>query len=354
LRTYLRDNTRLKTVIDFGDLPIFEATTYPCVLVTSNRRPGDGEAAAQALNVRSMATLEYLADAVQRDGWPQPQWSLHPAGWALERPEVLALLEKLRRSGTPLGEYVGGKFYRGIVTGLNEAFVIDQVTRDRLVTEDPRSAEIIKPWLQGRDIKRWRVNWPKLYLLYVGWDCKIKRYPAALAHLKRFKKTLAKRPEVKDGRFPWYALSRYAAEYYQEFDKPKIVWPNLCIEPRFALDLDKCYVSAPANILPIAPDELFLVGILNSSAVSWFMKQIAAERAGGFIEYKPIYVTQIPVPDTTPVQRAAIEALVCKLLDAKGQGPQVAEWERELNGLVYEVYGLAEGEVGVVEGLEHE
>ena|GEM_PF-1843775 len=109
-------------------------------------------------------------------------------------------------------------------------------------------------------------------------------------------------------------------------------------------------MSAPANILPIAPDELFLVGILNSSAVSWFMKQIAAERAGGFIEYKPIYVTQIPIPDTTPAQRAAIETLVRKLLDAKGQGPQVAEWEQELNGLVYEVYGLTEGEIGVVEG----
>jgi len=55
LRTYLRDNAWLKTVIDFGDLPIFEATTYPCVLVASNRRPGDGEATVQALNVRSMA-----------------------------------------------------------------------------------------------------------------------------------------------------------------------------------------------------------------------------------------------------------------------------------------------------------
>jgi len=350
LRTYLRDKTWLKTVIDFGDLPIFEATTYPCVLVASNRRPGDGEATAQALNVRSMATLERLAGAVQREGWPQPQRSLRRDGWALERPEVLALLEKLRLSGTPLGECVGGKFYRGIVTGLNKAFVIDQATRDQLIAEDPRSAEIIKPWLQGRDIKRWQVNWPKLYLLYVGWDCKIRRYPTVLAHLKQSKKALAKRPEVRDRRFPWYALSRYASQYYLEFDRPKIVWPNLCIEPRFALDLDRRYVSAPANILPIALDNLFLVGILNSSVTSWFMKRIAAERAGGFLEYKPIYVTQIPIPDTIPPQRAAIEALVRELLDAEGQGPQVAEWERELNALVYGLYGLTEEEISVVEG----
>jgi hypothetical protein len=155
LRAYLRDHARLHTVIDFGDLPIFEATTYPCVLVAANERPGDG-AAVQALNVHSMDTLERLADAVQRQGWSQPQFSLRRDGWALERPGVLALMDKLRRSGTPLGEYVGGKFYRGIVTGLNKAFVIDQATRDRLVTEDPRSAEVIKPWLRGRDLKRWR------------------------------------------------------------------------------------------------------------------------------------------------------------------------------------------------------
>jgi hypothetical protein len=61
-------------------------------------------------------------------------------------------------------------------------------------------------------------------------------------------------------------------------------------------------------------------------------------------------VTQIPIPDATPAQRAAIEALVRKLLDAEGQGPQVAEWERELNGLVYELYGLTEKEIVAMEG----
>lgn len=127
LCTYLRDNTRLKTVIDFGDLPIFEATTYSCVLV---------------------------AGAVQREGWPQPQRSLRRDGWALGRPQVLALAEELRRSGIPLVKYVDWRFYRGITTGLNKAFVIDQATRDRLIAEGPRSAEIIKTWIKGHDIDR--------------------------------------------------------------------------------------------------------------------------------------------------------------------------------------------------------
>ena len=170
----------------------------------------------------------------------------------------------------------------------------------------------------------------------------------------------------KPGTYKWFEIQDVTA-YWKEFERPKITWPNLCVEPRFTYDSQEHYVSAPANILPIVSDKLSLVGILNSSVVSWFMKRIAAERVGGFIEYKPIYVTQIPIPETTPAQRAAIKSLVRKLLDAhSGQTSevsetsevsiaQIAQWERELNALVYELYGLTEEEIAIVEGrLNHE
>jgi adenine-specific DNA-methyltransferase len=349
LRTYLRDNTWLKTVIDFGDLPIFEATTYPCVLVTANRRPGDGEAVAQALNVCSMATLEYLADAVQRDGWPQPQRSLRRDGWALARPEVLALVEKLRHSGTLLGKYVGGRFYRGIVTGLNKAFVIDQATRDQLVAKDPRSAEIIKSWLRGRDVKRWQVDWAGLYLIWTYQGIAIRKYPAVLEYLSRFQDRLAKRWEPSRGQCEWYELR--PCDYYAEFEKPKIIIPAITQTASYAFDTGSFYSNDKTTIIPT--DDLYLLGLLNSKVLDFVMHSISAARRGGYFEYKPMYLEQLPIPDATPIQRAAIEALVRKLLDAKGQGPQVAEWERELNEVVYEGYGLTEGEIGVVEGLNH-
>ena len=87
-------------------------------------------------------------------GFTMPVAALRGEGWALERPEVLALMDKLRTVGKPLGEYVDGKIFYGIKTGLNEAFVIDEETKARLIAEDPKSAEIIKPWLRGRDIKQ--------------------------------------------------------------------------------------------------------------------------------------------------------------------------------------------------------
>jgi adenine-specific DNA-methyltransferase len=352
LRTYLRDNARLKTVIDFGDLPIFEATTYPCVLVAGNRHPGDGEATAQALNVQSMTTLERLADAVQREGWPQPQRSLRRDGWVLERPEVLALMEKLRSSGTLLGEYVGGRFYRGIVTGLNKAFVIDQATRDRLVAEDPRSAEIIKPWLRGRDVRRWRVEWAGLHVIFTRRGIHIDRYRAVKSYLSQFKDRLA--PGVPGGRKPgnyeWYEIQD-TIDYYAEFEKPKVIVPAIVRSASYAFDTEGFYSNDKTTIIPT--NDLYLVGLLNSKVLEFVMHSISAARRGGYFEYKPMYLEQLPIPDATPTQRAAIESLVRKLLDAEGQGPQVAEWERVLNGLVYEVYGLTEEEIAIVEGRNH-
>lgn len=79
----------------------------------------------------------------------------------------MRLFEKLMHQGTPLSQFVKGRMYRGVLTGLNEAFVIDKAKRDDLVAEDPRSADMIKPWLRGQDIKRWQVDWAELYVIAI-------------------------------------------------------------------------------------------------------------------------------------------------------------------------------------------
>jgi hypothetical protein len=334
-------------VIDFGDLPVFEATTYPTVLVVRNHPPARDHA-AQVLTVDDMAVVQHLADAVRDQAWAQPQASLRPDGWTLVRPEVLALMDKLRRSGTPLGAHVGGRFYYGIKTGYNQAFVIDQATRDRLIAEDPRSAEIIKPWLRGRDVKRWRVERSGLYLLYIPWDFSIEEHPTLLSHLKQYEKQLARRPEVKEGRFPWYTLSRYASQYIEEFDRPKIIYPHFNVKPGFAYDDEGSLSNDKTYVIPDA--SLYLLGTLNSRAVEFFLRQICPSVQQGYMEFRTIYIGEIPIPQVTTAQRAAIEDLVGKLLAAGGQGPQVETWERELNALVYEVYGLTAEEMALVEG----
>jgi adenine-specific DNA-methyltransferase len=353
LRAYLRDHVWLRTVIDFGDLPIFEATTYPCVLVAVNRPPSTNDTALNVLNIQSMTALEHLVDAIEHLSWPQPQQSLRCDGWALERPEVLALVEKLRQAGTPLGEYVQGQFFNGVKTGLNKAFVIAERIREQLIVDAPKSAELIKPWLQGRDIDRWAVHWSHRYLLYITWDCPIERYPALEAHLTKFREALERRDGVRDsGPCPWYALSRPRAENRWAFERPKIVYPHFNIEPNFAYDNGKAFSNDKTYIIPDASP--FLLGVLNSRTTKFFLNQLAPSVQQGYLEFRTAYVGQIPIPTASQVQQDAIELLARRLLDAGGQGPRVAEWERELNALVYELYGLTEGEIGIVEGERSE
>lgn len=354
-----------QVVIDLCDLPIFDATTYPAVLLVEKRSPRDKDKALAA----TFATEEQLGrveETLSAIGFTMPVASLRPEGWNLERPEVLALMDKLRKAGKPLGEYVEGRIYRGIITGLNEAFVIDEETRQRLIAEDPKSKELIKTWLRGRDIKKWKAKWAGLYVIFIPWhfplheDMSIQgasnkadrsfqqHYPAVYNHLLKFKDQLSKRNATETGiRYEWYALQRCAATYYKEFEGPKIVWGNMATAPKFAFDKDSFYISAPANLLPAS--DTYLVGLLNSSICKWLIAFLAAVRGGNFLEFKPMYVEQIPVFPATNKEKAPIIECVEKIL-ATPDGAEVPRLEVEIDKLVYALYGLTKEEIKIVEG----
>lgn len=355
LRKLLSENTALERVIDIGDLPVFEAIAYPCVIITRKAKPAAGHQPL-VMSVDKFEVIDHLLEESQKYAWTMPQTNLRTDGWMLENKSIIMLLEKLRSIGQPLDKFVDGKFYNGIKTGLNDVFVIDRDTHDRLISENPKNAELIKPWVQGKDIDKWVVKNADLFVLYITWDCKIENYPAILDYLSNHKTALQNRDSVKNGSCPWYALSRPRTESMWAFDLPKIVWPNLCVSPEFAEDTDGNYVSAPANILPIDADRHFLLGILNSNISSWLMQLLAAQRAGTFIEYKPVYVGQLPIPPASAEARAAIAGLARQLLDCSptgtgsGAGESVPALEAELNRRVYELFGLSGEEINIIEG----
>ncbi len=171
-----------------------------------------------------------------------PQTSLKRDGWRLESEVKLGLLERLRNSGAPLGEYVNGRFNRGILTGLNEAFVVDRATRDRLIAEHPTSAEVLKPFLRGRDVKRWRIDPQDIWLIFTRRGIDIRKYPAILKHLKQFKAQLTPGVPVgrKPGSYEWYEIQDNIA-YWHEFEQPKIIYPNICSRNEFTWDETKYF-----------------------------------------------------------------------------------------------------------------
>lgn len=237
LRHFLSTNGEILELIDFGDAPIFTSIAYPSIILVRKIRETQNKDQLAGPPKGSSPVVEKTdGHQVQVLSWePGPaiaefptifktkrfhlsQATLTHEGWRLESPVILRLLEKVRRAGTPLGEYVQGRFYYGIKTGLNEAFVVDRATRDRLIAEHPSSAEVLKPFLRGKDVKRWRVEPQDLWLIFTRRGIDIKKYPAIHKHLKQFKTQLEPEPEdwdeKKNGKWPgrkpgsykWYEI----------------------------------------------------------------------------------------------------------------------------------------------------
>jgi hypothetical protein len=191
LRGFLTRELTLRRLIDFGDAPVFEAIAYASILSGVRTMPM-GTACMLAYTWEKEMTFDRIAHIVPARGKNIRQDELKTDGWRLESSDVLRLLEKLQRAGMPLGDYVRGRIYRGIVTGLNDAFVVDGTTRAKLIDEDKTSAKIIKPWLRGRDVKRWQITPKDLYLCYVGWETNINQ-------ISSYKKASEQFPQGADG-----------------------------------------------------------------------------------------------------------------------------------------------------------
>lgn len=346
LRGFLATKTCLQTLIDFGDLPIFDATTYPMITLATMQTPNENK--IRILEINELGESERLHTAAEH-AYSLPQSTLTEDGWQLSAPEVRTLMNKLQAAGVTLGEYVNGKFYRGITTGLNEAFVIDEVKRTELIAADPKSAEIIKPYLRGRDVKRWQTDWNSLYIVFTRRGVNIDEYPAIKAHLNGYKERLM--PGVKGGRKPghyeWYEIQDNIA-YYNEFEKPKIVLPAIVNQPTFAYDANYHYSNDKTTI--IGTDDFFVLAVLNSRIQNFFFQQIASTKRGGYFEQKPMYVELIPIPDVLDDLRGQIVAITQQCLDLAIKNPgKLPALEVELNQLVYQAFGLSPDEVALIE-----
>ncbi len=361
LRGLLSQKAKIEQIIDFGDASVFDATAYASIILLNQTLPNGNETKVWTLTQDE--SFDDFEAKFHTESFALSQHELTADGWRLESPEVLRLLEKLRSKGTPLGEYVEGRFYRGIVTGLNEAFVVNRETRDRLIVEDAKSAEILKPFLRGRDVKRWQVNYADLWLIYVPWHFPLhndktikgasekaekefeKQYTAIYNHLLSFKNGLSSRNKDETGvRYEWYALQRWGADYWKEFDQPKIVWGNLATKPQFVFTEETYFVSAPACFL--VSSSLYLLAILNSTVSRYVVSKYAAERQGGFLEFKPMYVEQISIPTASDEQQDLVGKIVDYILYLK---PQINEdepreklmisyFEQIIDALCYELY----------------
>jgi hypothetical protein len=354
LREWLQKKVNINAIYDFGDLPVFEeATTYPCLLQLSKT---ESTGLFWATEIETL-DFDLLEDYLNENRFESDQTKLLPDGWALIDEKAQRLLEKLKDRGIPLGEYVNGKFFYGIKTGLNKAFVINEETKKKLIKETPEAQELIKPFLAGKEVKRYHPPKATKYLILIpsGWTIKktdrdekwnwfLKHYTSIAKHLSQFEDQARKRYD--QGEY-WWELR--PSTYYNEFEKSKIMYAEIATRGQFTLDNNKNYLDTTGFIMGSASKSL--LGILNSSIWTFMFSSISSEIRGGFYRWKKQYMEVMPLPESFK-ENEELETLVDQVLTAKKENPETdtTDLESEIDRLVYELYGLSEEEIGIVEG----
>jgi adenine-specific DNA-methyltransferase len=351
LRTYLAYATRPSVVLDFGDAPVFTSIAYPAILVTQKTRsvalgqlPKKVEAEDWQSRVMTWAPgpdIREFPDIFERDAFALAQADLKSDGWRFVSSSVSRVFEGMKTIGKPLESFGKWRVYVGLKTGLNRAFWIDNAKRDELIAQDPNSIEIIKRLAVGKDVRRWHVLDGHSWLICTRIGTDMRRYPAVMAHLKEWTAELKKRSDQGEH---WWELR--PCDYYDAFEKPKIVFPDIAPDSRFAFDQTALYVDMTAFVIPVS--DLHLLAILNSSPVAAYFSVIGAQIRGGYFRFKRQYVERIPIPPSTSLQQTLCgrlaEALIWlhspagKKANDAPTGLMIAYLEQWLNGLVYELF----------------
>ena len=222
---------------------------------------------------------------------------------------------KIEAIGTPLKDWDIQINY-GIKTGFNDAFVIDGKKRTELIAQDPKSEEIIRPILRGRDIKRYGYEFADLYLLFIPWHFpfhllkpEIKgasqeaeeafknQYPAIYNHLLQYKTELSNRNKSETGiRYEWYALQRWGANYWEDFNKQKIMYPNMTKFMPFLLDNNSFFINDKGFIIT-GNNLSYLIAFFNSNIFKICYRDNFPELQGGTRELRKIFFEQVKIPN---------------------------------------------------------
>jgi len=357
LRAFLGGNLAIETVVDFGDLQIFDGiTTYPAILTLRKSKQDGGHNDGQLRFLRigehlpSDLGAEFAAHAK-----PMPRTRLGAGAWQFEEESLARLRNRIARGRKTLGEVYGAPLY-GIKTGCNDAFVIDQGTRDRLVTRDPRSGELLRPLLRGENIKRWRIEPQGLHLIDTPkGKVDIEAYPAIRDWLLPFKPRL----EARATRQAWFELQQAQLAYQPDFLEGGIALPDLSQGPKFAPLPDGFLVDCTAFFVSAGPD---LLAFLNSRLAWFVLHALSNPLRGGVwrLRLKAQYVQQLPLPAIGDRDRSALRKLArtcagkaaqrCRRgAEARAMGAEIERVEREVDAIVYRLFDLTSGEIALLE-----
>ncbi|MCV3384931.1 Eco57I restriction-modification methylase domain-containing protein [Campylobacter lari] len=368
LREFLLKNTTILEYIDLNGIKVFDsATVDTSILSFQKAKSKDNKFKYLSLNNELLKNCDFEIQAI-KENLNISQNSLSKESFTFNDESTNALKAKIEKFGTPLKDWHGLNIYRGILTGLNEAFIITTEKKDEILAnckdedERKRTAKLIHKMLRGRDIKRYSYEWAGLWIINTHNGYKdenknqilpinINDYPSLKKYLDEFYPQLEKRTDK--GTTP-YNLRNCA--YLEEFEKEKIVYP--CImskEPCFSYEKNHSIAMAPANTITSEPNILkYLIAFLNSDFIYLMLRKFYM---GGGIEgeLKTNNLEKLPIPKiNSKNEKLANEliSLVDEILKAKEQNKNAntQEQENKINSIVYKLYNLTEEEIKIIEG----
>lgn len=283
LRDFLSDY-QINSIIDFGELPVFnDAATFPSIFIISNR-PNN-----TPTNYSKVNDLKNIEFEIEKN---KITINITNSDWKFFKTEELVIFDKIKSNTKQLKEYVNGEIKFGIKTGLNEAYIISEKLRTDLLQKDNRLSQFIFPFIDGDNVRKYLINYENKYIILAKHGQNLDDYPVLIEYFSLFKDKLQKRSDKGD---KWYQLR--TCSYYDDFLKPKILYPDIALESRFTYD-DK-YFFPNATLFVIPKDDKYLLCILNSK-VAWFYFQRNCPVIGdinnrGRLRLKNAYVSSLPI-----------------------------------------------------------
>lgn len=355
----------ITNIVDFGSLTPIEEYNIPTAVISAVNTQPESSLFFTAVDELTYGDINiYAAEHTK----VIPQEKITSDRWIFNSDEISALLNKISLNSDPLGKIVSNKIYRGILTGLNEAFVVNAETAAALIALSPQNREIIRPFLSGRNVRRFEEPEIQKYLIFIpkGYTDKKRgdtqalewfasTHTSAARYLAKFEAKAARRSDKGDY---WWELR--PCKYYDAFEVPKIICPSIVKRLSATMDNKHLYANDKTIIIPV--EDYCLLGLINSKLMDFCFRKVATELKNEHFELKPGVLSNLPIHKRLSEHRdktcREIGAAAIRLSELYSLSPlktasllhdEKITAEKNLNRLVYRLYKLTPKEIALIE-----
>ncbi|MFT4693204.1 MAG: hypothetical protein ACI8TE_000092 [Francisella sp.] len=342
-RKFTLANTQLIDYIDFNEIKVFESATVDTSVMTIKKSQIKDTSFKFCLVDSSYNKTVNLDNHIANNSSYIPQSDMSEESCVFLGKEELEIKKKIEAIGTPLKDWDVG-IYRGIQTGNNDVFVIDEELKNKMIEEDNKSNEIILPIITGKEIKKYSLEGKNKYLIYTTNETNIQEYSSIYKYLLKNKNSLDKKIEVKQNKMQWYALYRPAKKHIPKFKDEKLLWNFVTENLTFSYNntssllLNSCFMM-------IGSDLKYLSAILNSKLSNFYIQFVSSAPNIG----AKAYVENLRIPSITIELQKYFERLVDEIIRAKEQCIDTTNLEAEIDQMVYKLYELTDEEIAIIE-----